>query len=205
LFRGIVDKEKKQLVADKLAKSVIENNSKLDVGLLGSKTILNALSQNGYANLAFKLASSKEYPSWGYWIENGATTLYENWDLSAESDLSLNHIMFGEVSAWFYKTLGGINTDVNNPGFKNILLKPHFVNDLTDFKATFMSPYGKLVSSWKRIGDIVIYKVIIPPNSQAELFFDNSVKEVIQKKLLGTLDLSNPFILEPGNYEFEIH
>jgi alpha-L-rhamnosidase len=68
-----------------------------------------------------------------------------------------------------------------------------------------MSPYGKLVSSWKRIGDIVIYKVIIPPNSQAELFFDNSVKEVIQKKLLGTLDLSNPFILEPGNYEFEIH
>ena len=205
LFRGIVDKEKKQLVADKLAKSVIENSSKLDVGLLGSKTILNALSQNGYANLAFKLASSKEYPSWGYWIDNGATTLYENWDLTAESDLSLNHIMFGEVSAWFYKTLGGINTDVNNPGFKNILLKPHFVNDLTDFKATFMSPFGKLVSSWKRIGDIVIYKVIIPPNSQAELFFDNSVKKVVQKKLLGTLDLSNPFILEPGNYEFEIH
>ena len=205
LFRGIVDKEKKQLVADKLAKSVIENNSKLDVGLLGSKTILNALSQNGYANLAFKLASSKEYPSWGYWIENGATTLYENWDLSAESDLSLNHIMFGEVSAWFYKTLGGINTDENNPGFKNILLKPHFVNDLTDFKVTFMSPHGKVVSSWKRIGDIVIYKVIIPPNSLAELFFDNSVKEVIQKKLLGTLDLSKPFILEPGNYEFEIH
>jgi alpha-L-rhamnosidase len=68
-----------------------------------------------------------------------------------------------------------------------------------------MSPYGKLVSSWKRIGDIVIYKVIIPPNSQAELFFDNSVKEVLQKKLLGTLDLSKPFILEPGNYEFEIH
>jgi alpha-L-rhamnosidase len=203
LFRGIVSAENKQLVADNLAKSVVENNSKLDVGLLGSKTILNALSQNGYADLAFKLASSNEFPSWGYWIENGATTLYENWNLSAESDLSLNHIMFGEISAWFYKTLGGINVDENNPGFKNILLKPHFVNGLSDFTATFKSPYGKVSSSWERVGDMVIYKVYVPPNTQADLFFDNSVKEVKYENLL--VNLSNPYVLQPGYYEFEVY
>ena len=203
LFRGIVSAENKQLVADNLAKSVVDNNSKLDVGLLGSKTILNALSQNGYADLAFKLASSNEFPSWGYWIENGATTLYENWNLSAESDLSLNHIMFGEISAWFYKTLGGINVDVNNPGFKNIVLKPHFVDGLSDFKATYMSPYGKVSSSWERVGDMVIYKVYVPPNTQADLFFDNSVKEVKYENYL--VNLSNPYVLEPGYYEFEVY
>jgi alpha-L-rhamnosidase len=203
LFRGIVSAENKQLVADNLAKSVVDNNSKLDVGLLGSKTILNALSQNGYADLAFKLASSNEYPSWGYWIENGATTLYENWNLSAESDLSLNHIMFGEISAWFYKALGGINVDVTNPGFKNILLKPHFVNGLSDFTATFKSPYGKVSSSWERVGDMVIYKVYVPPNTQADLFFDNSVKEVKYENLL--VNLSNPYVLQPGYYEFEVY
>jgi alpha-L-rhamnosidase len=203
LFRGIVSAENKQFVADNLAKSVVENNSKLDVGLLGSKTILNALSQNGYADLAFKLASSNEFPSWGYWIENGATTLYENWNLSAESDLSLNHIMFGEISAWFYKTLGGINVDENNPGFKNILLKPHFVNGLSDFTATFKSPYGKVSSSWERVGDMVIYKVYVPPNTQADLFFDNSVKEVKYENLL--VNLSNPYVLQPGYYEFEVY
>jgi alpha-L-rhamnosidase len=203
LFRGIVSAENKQLVADNLAKSVVDNNSKFDVGLLGSKTILNALSQNGYADLAFKLASSNEFPSWGYWIENGATTLYENWNLSAESDLSLNHIMFGEISAWFYKTLGGINVDENNPGFKNILLKPHFVNGLSDFTATFKSPYGKVSSSWERVGDMVIYKVYVPPNTQADLFFDNSVKEVKYENLL--VNLSNPYDLQPGYYEFEVY
>ena len=203
LFREIVSAENKQLVADNLAKSVVKNNSKLDVGLLGSKTILNALSQNGYADLAFKLASSNEFPSWGYWIENGATTLYENWNLSAESDLSLNHIMFGEISAWFYKTLGGINVDVTNPGFKNILLKPHFVNGLSDFTATFMSPHGKVSSSWERVGDMVIYKVYVPSNTQADLFFDNSVKEVKYENLL--VNLSNPYVLEPGYYEFEVY
>ncbi len=203
LHRGIVSEEKKQLVADNLAKSVVDNNTKLDVGLLGSKTILNALSQNGYANLAFKLASSNEFPSWGYWIENGATTLYENWDLSAESDLSLNHVMFGEISAWFYKTLGGINVDENNPGFKNILLKPHFVKGLSDFKATFKSPYGKVSSSWEREGDMVLFRVYVPPNTKADLFFDNSVKEVKSKN--SPVNLSNSCILHPGHYEFEVY
>lgn len=111
LFRGIVPEEKVQLVADNLARSVIENNTTLDVGLIGTKTILNALSQNRYADLAFKLASSDEFPSWGYWIVNGATTLCENWEMSADQNVSFNHIMFGEIGAWFFKTLGGINID----------------------------------------------------------------------------------------------
>ena len=205
LFRGIVPEEKIQPVADKLAKSVIENNSTLDVGLLGTKTILNALSQNGYADLAYKLASSDEFPSWGYWIANGATTLCENWEMSADKNASFNHIMFGEIGAWFFKALGGINIDENKPGFKNIILKPHFVEGLDDIKVSHKGPNGNIVSAWEKEGGVVNYTVIIPPNSIAELYFDASVKQVNRKGENIMLDLSSRLKLKAGKHEFIVY
>ncbi len=202
LFRGIVPEEKIQPVADYLARSVIENNSKMDVGLLGSKTILNALSENGYADLAYKLASSDEFPSWGYWIANGATSLYESWEISADKNASLNHIMFGEIGAWYYKALGGINNDENSPGFKNIILTPHFVEGLNDIKATHYGSYGEIVSEWKKEGEVVNYMVIIPPNSTAELHLDKSLKQIKLKGQTDLLNLDLPIKLESGKYEF---
>ncbi len=121
------------------------------------------MSENGYADIAYKLASSTDFPSWGYWIKNGATTLYENWPIDAGSDISMNHIMFGEVSAWFYKALAGIKPDASQPGFKNILLEPHFIAGLDSFSASHTGPYGEIKSSWKRNGNEVVYNVVIPP------------------------------------------
>jgi alpha-L-rhamnosidase len=202
LYRGIVPEEMIQPVADNLAKSVVENKSKLDVGLLGSKTILNALSQNGYADLAFKLASSNEFPSWGYWIANGATTLCENWEMSADKNASFNHIMFGEIGAWLYKALGGINIDETKPGFKNVILTPHFVEGLNDISVIHKGRYGRIVSAWRKIGGTVNYNVVVPPNSTAELYFDAFVKQVIKKGETEMLNLSMPVKLESGEYEF---
>ena len=122
LHWGIVPDDLKSRVAANLAKSIAANNNHMDVGLLGTKAILNALSENGYADLAYTLASQATFPSWGWWIVNGATTLYENWPLDTKSDISLNHIMFGEIGAWMYKAPGGINPDEENPGFRNIFL-----------------------------------------------------------------------------------
>ena len=109
---------------------------------------MNALSDNGYADLAYEVASQKTFPSWGWWIENGATTLYENWNL--KEDMSRNHIMFGEISAWFYKALGGIKPDPVLPGYKNILLQPCFISGLSHASASYQSRYGTIVSKWKR-------------------------------------------------------
>lgn len=205
LFRGIVAEEKIQEVADNLAQTIIENNSKMDVGLLGAKAILNALSQNGYADLAFKLALSDQYPSWGYWIADGGTTLYEAWEINGERDLSLNHIGFGEIGAWFFKALGGINVDETKPGFKNIILQPHFAEGLDDIKITHKGPYGNIVSAWKKEDGKVNYTVVIPPNSTAELFLDTSVKQVKLKGKNDILDLSLPIKLESGKYEFVVN
>ncbi len=169
LHWGIVPEDLRSKVAENLAKRVIADGNHIDVGLLGTKTILNALSANGYADLAYEVALQKTFPSWGWWIVNGATTLYENWPINAKSDISLNHIMFGEIGAWFYKSLGGIYPDEQHPGFKNVILKPDFVKGLNSFEASHKGPYGDIVSSWKRVGKNIEYHVIIPPNSSAEL------------------------------------
>lgn len=178
LLWGIVPDQYKKQVAKSLADRVLADSVKLDVGLLGTKAILNALSENGYAGIAYRLASSADYPSWGYWIQHGATTLYENWPIDAGSDISMNHIMFGEISAWFYKALGGIKPDPAQPGFKNILLEPHFVPGLESFSASHTGPYGEIKSSWKRQGSEIVYTVIVPPGSTATLKANNKIQQL---------------------------
>lgn len=169
LYWKIVPEESRQLVAQNLAKRVEADGFHLDVGLLGTKAILNALSENGYADIAYKVAAQKTYPSWGWWMENGATTLYENWPIDAKSDISMNHIMFGEIGAWLYKSPGGIRPDEKQPGFKHIILEPHVVAGLDGFEASHIGPYGKIISNWKRTQKGVTYNIVIPPNSTASM------------------------------------
>ncbi len=211
LMWGIVPDDMKQKVAGNLAEKVKADGEKIDVGLLGTKALLNALSENGYSDLAFRLAVKDSYPSWGWWIVNGATTLYENWAINPESDISMNHIMFGEIGAWMYKTPGGIFPDEKKPGFKNILLKPQFVTGLDQFEARHDGPYGTIVSSWERVGDEIIYRVIIPANSTAT-FYPGSDEVLEDKADIGKNKYIKSFnqgkdlvlSLEAGKYEFTI-
>ena len=169
LYWGVVPDELRSQVAANLARRVAADNYHLDVGLLGTKAILGALSENGQADVAYRLAAQETFPSWGWWMANGATTLYENWSIDAKSDISLNHIMFGEIGAWLYKGLGGIKPDPQQPGFKNVVLAPHFVAGLDRFEATHEGPYGLIQSAWQRAGPGVTYSVTLPPNTAATL------------------------------------
>ncbi len=212
LHWGLVPDELKEKVAENLAKRVEADNKHIDVGLLGTKTILNALSENGYPQLAWEVASQETFPSWGWWIVNGATTFYENWPLDAGRDISLNHIMFGEINAWYYKGLGGIFPDESQPGFKNIKLKPNFVNGLEQFEASHNGPYGKIVSSWSRKGKTVEYKANVPPNSNASLWIEGKKIKVNGEDLNKNTAIkiaesdNNKYrlILPAGEYRFEI-
>ncbi|MGA0373113.1 MAG: family 78 glycoside hydrolase catalytic domain [Flavobacteriaceae bacterium] len=207
LFWGIVPDEYIEKVAKNLAKKVISDNSHIDVGLLGSKAILNALSENGHPDLAYEVATKDDFPSWGAWITEGATTLFEDWKVDEERKgaMSRNHIMFGEIGAWFYKALGGIKPDPEQPGFKNILLEPHFVKGLEKFEAQHNGPYGKILSRWKKYNGKIFYDIIVPPNSSATLVingreiyekdgvkFSKNKKGAFQAKILS------------GKYHFEI-
>ncbi len=204
LMWGLVPENLKAKVAANLAKRVEADGAHIDVGLLGTKAILNALSENGYADLAYKLASRETYPSWGWWIKNGATTLYENWPIDAKSDISMNHIMFGEIGAWLYKAPGGIKPDPAKPGFKNILLEPHFVEGLDHFEARHNSRYGEIRSLWKRIGKGINYQVSVPPGATASLTLHNP--EGLKLYQNGK-QVTGPFIkkaLGSGDHIFEL-
>ncbi|MCC8155414.1 MAG: glycoside hydrolase family 78 protein [Tannerellaceae bacterium] len=173
----IVPEEMIGKVAKNLAQKVEDAGFHLDVGVLGAKAILNALSENGYHQAAYKIAAQDTYPSWGRWIVNGATTLLENWDLEAERDISDNHMMFGEIGGWFYKGLGGIFPDAEQPGFKHIILRPNFVRELKHFEAQHESPYGSIISRWEwKKKNTVTYQITVPPNSTTTLYLPDYVK-----------------------------
>ena len=121
------------------------------------------------------------------------------------NDISLNHIMFGEISAWFYKALGGIKPDPANPGFKNVMLEPHFVAGLEQLEAKHQGPYGEIISSWKRSDGRIQYSVTIPPNSTATLLLQAnditaSDTEAIERQENGLFTIR----LQSGQYEFMI-
>jgi alpha-L-rhamnosidase len=206
LHWGLVPEGLRTKVAANLAKRVEADSNHIDVGLLGTKAILNALSENGYAGLAYKLASQETFPSWGWWMVNGATTLYENWPIDAKSDISMNHIMFGEIGAWLYKALGGIRPDQDQPGFKNILFEPHFVKGLDHFEASHEGPYGTIYSAWKRNGKKIIYTVIVPPNSTASVRLQTSKDQKLY--LNGKLEhtIAGIFLqkIKAGSYQYEL-
>lgn len=172
LHFGLVPDSLRTAVAEQLAARVRADGKHIDVGLLGTKSILNALSENGYADLAYEVALQEDFPSWGWWIRNGATTLFENWPVDAQRDISMNHIMFGEIGAWFYKALGGIKPDESHPGFQQVLLAPNFVSGLDRFSAEYLSVRGAIRSDWERTPKGIRYRIEIPAGIQASLMLD---------------------------------
>lgn len=162
LYYGLVPDDRKDRVFNALVADV-ERQGHIDTGIIGAKNVLRVLSEGGRTDLAYKIVARKEQPGWGWWIEQGATTLWEDW----KGESSLNHIMFGDVSNWFIQWLAGIGLDPESPGFRHFLIRPQPVGDLTWAKATHESPYGEIASSWKKEGKRFRLSITVPPNCTA--------------------------------------
>ncbi|GHT25576.1 hypothetical protein FACS18942_00910 [Planctomycetales bacterium] len=173
-----------KFVFQKLVEAVEKANNHLDVGILGAKSLFHTLSRYGRTDLAMKILNQKDKPSYGAWFEQGATTLWEDWGDGA----SRNHIMFGDISTWFYQTLGGIRDlpavpdgtfdddeywDIEDImgnlmfGFKNININPEYPAGLDWVKAEHDSPYGLIKVDWKRNGTKITLNFSVPVNTQA--------------------------------------
>lgn len=174
---GIVPEEYETKVAENLNKSIIENDYHLDFGVLGSKYVPRMLSKYGYAETAYLMATRETAPSWGNWIKSGFTTLPETWVLSPDfRDASINHVFLGDISAWMVNTLAGINYDVENRGFENIIIKPDYIEDLSWVKGEYKSVKGVIKSEWTREGDKIRLLVTIPLNSRATIYTDKMIE-----------------------------
>jgi len=163
LFFRLVPESKRAAVAAKLAAAVKAADEHLDVGILGSKYLFTSLSENGLHDLACRIASQHTFPGYGWWVEKGYTALPETWS----GDTSLNHIMFGDISAWFYRQFAGIKVREDAPGFRRFLLQPRVWEGLDHVAAEHQTSFGRIGSAWKRVGEKIDYRMEVPPGTEA--------------------------------------
>ena len=200
IFMGFVtDPSERELVAAKLADAVQAEDYKIDTGIFGAKYLFRTLSETGNHEMAYRILMGREAPGYGAWLEANATTLWEAWSLKDAWAASLNHIMFGDISGWFYEYLAGIQLSQNpdqpltyDPAglaFKKIRFAPRPVGDLTSASGTIRTPYGELASSWKIVDGTFVYEVRIPVNTTAVVLLPYDGGE----KKLGS-----------GTYRFEV-
>jgi alpha-L-rhamnosidase len=169
---GIVPAARQAAVEHRLAWLIRRHQrGHLYCGLIGMQWACAALSRIHETPLAWTWLNKTTYPSYGYMITHGATTLWENWNgNTAGSGMnSMNHVMFiGDTLTWLYQDLGGIKAAPAAPGFKRIIMRPHLERNLTWVKCFHRSPYGKIVSDWKITANRqFLWQVEIPANSSA--------------------------------------
>ncbi|HYG19055.1 MAG TPA: family 78 glycoside hydrolase catalytic domain [Ohtaekwangia sp.] len=136
-------------------------------GIYGVKMMFDVLREKNKNDLAYRIANQRDFPGWGYMLENGATTLWESWEYP-ENFPSQNHPMFGSISEWFYRSLLGINPAA--PGFSKVIIKPQPAGDLTWAKGSYHTVRGKISSDWKIQDKEFVFKVSIPGNTTAVIY-----------------------------------
>jgi alpha-L-rhamnosidase len=152
----------------------------LSVGFLGVNVLAPVLTDEGRADLAYKLLHQDALPSWLFSVRNGATTVWERWNSYSEdsgfgpvSMNSFNHYAYGAVMEWMYAYMAGIARDPDSPGFKHFVLRPHLdpTGRITRVTGAHESPYGEIRSEW-RLGDggrTLLYDALVPANTEATL------------------------------------
>lgn len=139
----------------------------IGTGVIGTQWLMRCLTEYGRPDLSYRLATNKDYPSWGYMAERGATTIWELWngDTANPSMNSGNHVMLlGDLIVWYYQNLAAIKAGINQPGFKQIIMKPTLVDGLKYVTASYQTPYGLVKSAWKE-GSNFTWDISIPANS----------------------------------------
>jgi alpha-L-rhamnosidase len=142
----------------------------VSTGVVGIQHLMRTLTEHRRGDLALKLATNDTYPSWGYMVRKGATTIWELWngDTGDPAMNSGNHVMLlGDLITWYYEYLGGIQAAA--PGYTRIELKPYLLEGLDHVDCSYNSVAGRIESHWRRKGQKIEWDIIIPPNTTASV------------------------------------
>ena len=221
-----------KILADKLRGGEMDENSGMTTGFLGTRPLLPVLTSVGENDLAVKLLQSQKFPSWGYEVAQGATTIWEHWDsytkahgfggVDGKQNASMNsfaHYSFGAVCEWMLGDLAGIQSD--GPGYDKIIIHPHPPSPSSNpehepihwVKAHYDSIHGRITSDWKRVGNTFELQTTIPANTTATVYLPTSQLETITEsgrplkktkgiRLLGLEGDCALIAVEPGEYDF---
>jgi alpha-L-rhamnosidase len=189
-----------------------KHNGHLTTGIFGTRYMLDVLSRERHAEIVNNMVNLRDFPGWGYMLEQGATTLWEHWKFS-DNTFSHNHPMFGSVSQWFYNWLGGIEPAIDAIGFDTFTFQPQFHEDLDWVRCTYQSIRGPITCDWKREGNRVALDLHIPVNTSATLILptagtiiENGHPAAESKGVtkVSEQDARVIFRLESGKYHFII-
>ncbi len=218
LHMNLLPEGQRAAAAKRLADKIHANHDLLGTGFLGTPYLLEELTKAGYTQLAYTLLLNTRYPSWGYMVAHGATTMWERWNgdqmRNDPSMNSYNHYAYGAVADWMYRYAAGVDATPNDPGFHTVVLHPAFDERLGHIAFDYDSVYGGIHSDWTVSAGTAVWHVTIPANTTGWLPL--SAAEASQWKLDGGPLSGNPhatstkrneedgFALAPGSYTFEI-
>ena len=164
------------MMVEGLVQKLKEKKDHLTTGFVGTPYLCPTLSSHGYNDKAYTLLLNEDFPGWLYAVNNGATTIWERWDsvltdgtMHPDGMNSLNHYAYGSIQEWMYKTMMGINQNKDSIAWKNIVLCPQPDRRIQNAEATFDSPMGKIVSSWRYDGNKIKFAFEIPFDTVAEI------------------------------------
>ena len=183
----------------------VKYKSHLNTGIFGTQLLFETLAAIGLNDLAYEVMNQTDFPSFGNWIRQGATVTWEQWN----GNDSHNHPMFGGGLTWFYRTLAGVNTDINAPGYKHFTVRPMLCTKLDRVSYSNVTPYGKVASSIEKKGKRIELTVTVPVGSTATVFVPCTAKAKVSEsgKAKGTKDCGyadgyRKFEVAQGTYHF---
>jgi alpha-L-rhamnosidase len=219
LHMNLLPESLRSVAAKRLVDRLEANHWRLGTGFLGTPYLLGALTDTGHADVAYRLLLNTEYPSWGYLVEHGATTMWERWNgdqMRGDPSMnSYNHYAYGAVADWIYRYAAGIDTVPTDPGFHTVLLHPNFDKRLGSLDFSYESSYGTIHSAWSVAGNKATWNLTIPANASGHLpmgrdeaqawKLDGQVlSESARVKALPSDGGSLEYELPAGSYQFEI-
>lgn len=215
---GLVPENLEKQVAARMTEAVKVYDFRISTGIQSTIRLMNQLTRFGYSDIAYKLLESRRFPSWIYSIDQGATTIWERWDGYVEGrgfqDIgmnSFNHYAIGAVGEWMYRSILGINNDLDAPGYKHFFIEPIPGGSLTFAKGTYKSIAGNIEVSWKKDQGIFNLEVTIPANTTATVTLPGAgtitengtdVKEVKGVKVLRAENNKTVLSVPSGKYNF---
>jgi alpha-L-rhamnosidase len=211
---GLVPEQDRAAILNNIRGRLKEFDDHVNSGIIGGMWLMRGLTDNGAAELAYKLATNRTYPSWGYMIEKGATTIWELWNGDAANPMmnSGNHqMLLGDLLIWYYENLAGIKSDDKDVAFKKVIMNPIFPEGLNFVEASLDTKYGLVKSAWKKTESGLDWNITIPPNASAEVYLPvtdaNKIKEngnpITQQLKVGTNGKSM-LVIGSGTYQFTV-
>jgi alpha-L-rhamnosidase len=218
LHMNLLPDDLRAKAAAKLAAKIEGNRGLLATGFLGTPYLLEELTKAGYTSLAYKLLLNTEYPSWGYLVGHGATTMWERWNgdqMKGDPSMnSYNHYAYGAVADWIYRYAAGMDTTPLDAGFHTVVLHPVFDVRMGSLRFDYDSSYGPIHSDWKVSGKSADWHLRLPANTTgwlplasaeaAKYKVDGVALERTKLAKAETRDGQSGFVLEPGRYTFSV-